>query len=144
MLIAYASNFSTQDAARPMNTLHPSYPSSAIKPRTELRMFDRWNTEAIRALINRKTSQGRKPAFLFLGRQETELLRQHLGTAFGSDNVRSLKNVYYMGLEVREVDTESYLRTAGSKRVQGLEEALNREPNHCDLEASSFWHYALL
>ena len=115
-----------------------------MKPRSELRMIDCWNTEAMRALIHRKTSQGRKPAFLFLGRQEAELLRHHLGTAFGSDNVRSLKNVYYMGLEVREVDTESYLRTAGSKRVHGLEEALNREPNHCDLEASSFWHYALL
>ncbi|NIP98157.1 MAG: hypothetical protein GWO24_33935 [Akkermansiaceae bacterium] len=111
---------------------------------SELQMFDRWNTEAVSALINRKTSRGRKPAFLFLGQREANLLRYHLGTAFGPESVRTLKNLYYMGLEVVELDTETYFRTAGLKRVQGLEEALNRRPNHHDLEASSFWRFAIL
>jgi hypothetical protein len=107
-------------------------------------MLDGWNTETIRALINRKTAQNRRPAFLFLGQREADLLRHHLGAAFGPESVRSLKFLYYMGLEVIEVDAPSYLRTAGMKRVRGLEEALNRTPNHFDLEASSFWQFALL
>lgn len=117
---------------------------SPTEPRSEANLFDRWNTETIRALINRKTAQGKVPSFLFLGQKESQLLRHHLGTAFGPESVRSLKNLYYMGLEVIEVDTPSYLRTAGMKRVRGLEEALNRMPNHNDLEASSFWRFALM
>ena len=125
-----------------MKTLNP--PQASTKPRSELHMFDRWKSESVRALINRKTSRGRKPAFLFVGRQEAELLRSHLGTAFGPESVRSLNNLYYMGLEVREVQCDSYFRTAGSKRVAGLEEALNRLPTPQDIEASAFWHYSLL
>lgn len=125
-----------------MNTLHTQ--SGAAEPRSEARMFDRWNSETIRALINRKTAQGRKPAFLFLGQHEAGLLRHHLGTAFGPESVRSLSQLYYMGLEVIETAAPSYLRTAGMKRVRGLEEALNRMPGPGDLEASSFWRFALL
>ncbi len=124
---------------KPLNTT-----KFAPEPKSELQMFDRWNTESLQALINRKTTEGRMPSFLFLGRQEAELLRHHLGTAFGAESVRSLKNPYYFGLKVIEVDTESYLRTAGMKRVRGLEEALNRTPDHHDLEASSFWRFAIL
>ena len=125
-----------------MKTLTP--PKAANGPRSELRMFDRWNTEAVRALINRKTAQGRKPAFLFVGQEEAELLRHHLSTAFGSDAVRSLNKLYYMGLQVIEVEAQSFLRTAGMKRVSGLQEALNRTPTADDLEASSFWQFAVL
>jgi hypothetical protein len=114
------------------------------EPRSELRMFARWNSEAVRALINRKTAQGRKPAYLFVGQEEAELLRHHLGTAFGPEAVRCLKNLYYVGLEVIEVEKESFLRTAGIKRVSSLEEALNRTPTARDLEASSFWKFAIL
>jgi hypothetical protein len=117
--------------------------NSAAEPRSEVRMFDRWNSEAIRALINRKTAQGKTPAFLFLGQKEAELLRHHLGTAFGSESVRCLRNLYYMGLEVIETEVASFIRTAGMKRVRGLEEALNRIPTPYDLEASSFWRDAL-
>ena len=124
-----------------MNTLTPPRQAAA---RSELRMFDRWNTEALRALVNRKTAQGRKPAYLFLGQEEANLLRHHLGTAFGPEAVRSLKNLYYMGLQVIEVEQQSFLRTAGMKRVRGLEEALNRTPTPQDLEASSFWQFAVM
>jgi hypothetical protein len=107
-------------------------------------MFDRWNTESLRALIIRKSAQGRKPAFLFVGQQEADLLRHHLGTAFGPESVHTLKNLYYMGLQVIELEAESFLRTAGMKRVRGLEEALNRTPTEKDLAASSFWQFAIL
>ena len=111
---------------------------------SELRMSTRWNTESVRALINRKTAQGRKPAFLFLGLREADLLRDHLGAAFGPESVQTLNNLYYMGLQVIELETESYLRTAGMKRVRGLEEALGRRPDQRDLDASAFWRFAIL
>lgn len=125
-----------------MKTLNTLKPASSVK--SEVQMYDRWRSEAVRALINRKTKQGRKPAFLFLGQHEADLLRYHLGTAFGPESVQSLNNLYYMGLEVIEIEAESFLRTAGMKRVRGLEEALGRFPNDRDLEASSFWRYAVL
>lgn len=125
-----------------MKTLNP--PTALSEPRSELQMFDRWNSDALRALINRKTEEGAKPSYLFLGRTEANLLRQHLGTAFGTDSTKSLTNLFYMGLSVVEVEAESYLRTARAKRVEGLQEALNRFPTHYDLEASSFWVDALV
>ena len=67
-----------------------------------------------------------------------------LGAAFGPESVQTLKNLYYMGLEVIELEVDSYLRTAGMKRVEGLKEALNRSPRWEDLEASRFWRYAVL
>lgn len=127
-----------------MKSLNPPKAKSANEPRSELRMFDRWNTESLRSLIIRKSAQGRKPAFLFVGQQEADLLRHHLGTAFGPESVHTLKNLYYMGLQVIELEIESFLRTAGMKRVRGLEEALNRTPTAKDLEASSFWKFAIL
>lgn len=110
---------------------------------TELIFRDRWDSKAIRQLLERKTSKGRKPSFLFLGRAEAELLRQHLGSAFGPESVRSLKNLYYMGMEVVETDADSYVRTAGAKRVESLTEALDRQPGWRDIEASSFWFFAV-
>ena len=106
---------------------------------SELKLIDYWDTDALRQLIKRKTTNERKPAFLFVGRHEARLLRRHLGAAFGPESVQTLKNLYYMGLEVVELETQSYLRTAGVKRVEGLMEALNRRPGWKELEASSFW-----
>jgi hypothetical protein len=60
-----------------MKTLTPKR-KTTTEPRSELRMFDRWNSEAVRALINRKTAQGRKPAYLFVGQEGAELLRHRL------------------------------------------------------------------
>ncbi len=125
-----------------MNTLH-TLPHPA-RTCSELQLRDQWDAERLRNLITRKTAAGRKPAFLFLGRHEAELLRHHLGAAFGPESVRTLKNLYYMGLEVVELpNIDSYLRTAGMKRVEGLREALDRKPGWKDLETSSFWMFAL-
>ena len=66
-----------------MKTLTPT--NAQVQPSSELKMFDRWRTESVQALINRKTAGGRKPAFLFLGQHEADLLRNHLGTAFGAE-----------------------------------------------------------
>ncbi len=126
-----------------MTTLEAPAPAE-LKPRSELELTNTWDTDALRRLTNRKTADGRKPAFLFLGAREADLLREHLGAAFGPESVRTLKNLYYMGLEVVELEVESYFRTAGIKRVEGLKEALNRNPGWKDIEASRFWRFSVL
>jgi hypothetical protein len=118
-------------------------PTTDARPCSELNLEDHWDSDAIGRLIKRKTVAGRKPSFLFLGRREAELLRDHLGNPSSHEWVRTLRQFNYMGLEVVELEIESYLRTAGTKRVEGLTEALNRRPGWKDLEASSFWNYAL-
>lgn len=122
-----------------MTTITANTDHSGARACSELTLLDYWDSDALRQLIQRKTKGRRKPAFLFLGRREAQLLRRHLGAAFGPESVQSLKNLYYMGLEVVEVEASSYLRTAGIKRVEGLMEALNRRPGWKELEASSFW-----
>jgi len=109
---------------------------------SELHMNRFWNTDAVRELIADKTSAGRKPAFLFLGKCEADLLREDLGAAFGPESVRSLRNLYYMGLEVIELETPSFLRTAGMKRVLGFREDKGRTPVWKDLD-SGFWSFTL-
>lgn len=129
-----------------MNTAIQETKAQAVKNAracSELVFRDQWDTESLRNLVERKTAAGKKPAFLFLGRREAELLREHIGAAFGPESVQSLKNHYYMGMEVIELDTRCYLRTAGAKRVSSLTEALNRKPGWRDLEASSFWFFSV-
>jgi hypothetical protein len=60
---------------------------------------------------------------------EAYLLRQHLGAAFGPENVQTLKNLYYMGLEVIEVETDYFLRTSGMKRVKNFAREAGRHPS---------------
>lgn len=99
-----------------------------------------WNTKEIRHLIDQKTRLGHRPAFLFLGKKEAQLLREHLGAAFGPESVQSLKNLYYMGLEVVELDTESFFRTAGMKRIQEFRDRIGRTPKWKDIALGSVWH----
>lgn len=117
----------------------PSTPSQGVP--SELTLHSRWDTAGIRDLITKKTRAGRRPAFLFLGQHEAELLRSHLGAAFGPDSVRSLKNIYYMGLEVIELNTPSFFRTAGMKRVQGFRERVGRQPRWKDITGGSLWQF---
>lgn len=111
------------------------------KTKSELHFSIVWDTSAIRDLIKKKSALGRTPAFLFLGHHEAMLLRVHLNTDFGPEAVRTLKNLYYMGLEIIEVDTDRFLRTAGSKRVKMFQDALGRRPKWKDLQYSSNWHF---
>ena len=62
-----------------------------------------------------------KPSHLFLGRNECDLLKKHLGEAFGSDSVSTFNDLYYMGMLVVELQTESCVRVAGEKFMDKLE-----------------------
>ncbi len=76
---------------------------------------ENWDTVAVARIIREKSQTGRSPAFLFLGREETELLRTHLGEAFGEDSVTTLHETYYMGLKIVTVDADKYIATGGNK-----------------------------
>lgn len=108
---------------------------------SELELGTSWDTQAIKDLIARKSAAQRIPAFLFLGHHEAMLLRVHLNADFGSSAVRSLKNLYYMGLEIIEVDTPRFLRTAGMKRVKAFQDALGRKPKWKDIQSQSQWSF---
>lgn len=107
----------------------------------ELEFKDRWDSAAVSSLIRSKSGQGETPAFLFLGRREGALLRGHLASAFGTEVVHSLKGTYYMGLEVVEVDGDSFLRTAGRKAVRTLQDPIARRPAWRDSAADALWQF---
>ena len=77
-----------------------------------------WDTLAVARLIRENSSAETSPAFLYLGRTETQLLRDHLANAFGAASVMTLNETYYMGLKVITVDALSYLQTGGSKIIR--------------------------
>ena len=81
----------------------------------DLQLIDSWDTSALRALVDERCQKGRKPSHLFLGRNECDLLKKHLGEAFGSDSVSTFNDLYYMGMLVVELQTESCVRVAGEK-----------------------------
>ena len=62
----------------------------------DLNLTDKWNTSALRSLVDERCREGRKPSHLFLGRKEGGLLRDHLGEAFGSDSVSTFNDLYFM------------------------------------------------
>ncbi|MES2982444.1 MAG: hypothetical protein V4727_09035 [Verrucomicrobiota bacterium] len=77
-----------------------------------------WDTLAVARLIRENSTAETSPAFLYLGRIETRLLREHLAEAFGAASVITLNETYYMGLKVISVDLLSYLQTGGSKIIR--------------------------
>ena len=81
----------------------------------ELALDGRWDSAAVRALIDSKCGPGHSPAFLVLGKTEATLLKEHLAQAFGEEAVHTLKGTHYMGLEVVEVPCGSFLAAAGRK-----------------------------
>jgi hypothetical protein len=105
----------------------------------ELRMHDTWDARAVSGLIRSKCRFGETPAFLFVGRKEAELLRRHLADAFGSESVATLHKTYYMGLEVVEIGSESFLFTAGRKVVRTLQDPIARRPAWRDRETEAMW-----
>jgi hypothetical protein len=115
----------------------PTQPAAA-EPATP--MNDAWNTAAVAEIIRGQSTPGESPAFLFVGRHEARLLRDHLGAAFGAEAVASLKDLYYMGLEVIEVDMENCLRPAGRKVVRTLQDPMSRRPAWRDRDTDALWH----
>ena len=53
----------------------------------DLELTDKWDTSALRALVDDRCHKGRKPSHLFLGITESELLREHLNTLNGEINI---------------------------------------------------------
>lgn len=87
----------------------------------DVQFDEKWNTSALRAVVDQRCHAGRKPSHLFLGRKEATLLRTHLGEAFGEESVATFNDLYYMGMLVTELDTPSCVRVAGEKFMDKLE-----------------------
>ena len=126
-----------------MKQAHTTALPDTAQVETELSFEDLWDSAAVSDLIRSKSSLGETPAFLFLGRREAELLRGHLAAAFGSEAVTSLKGTYYMGLEVIEIDCDTFLRAAGRKTVRTLQDPIARRPNWRDSDSDALWQFRL-
>jgi hypothetical protein len=124
---------------------HDPYPPIAdlISVPSELSFDDVWDGEAVSGLIRSKCQHGETPAFLFLGRKETALLREHLAEIFGEDSVVTLKGTYYKGLDVVTIDCESFLATGGRKTTRTLQDPISRRPAWCDRETESLWQFRI-
>jgi hypothetical protein len=100
-------------------------PNSTPDPHLELPrdvvLIDKWDTSALRAVVDRRCHANRKPSHLFLGKAESTLLREHLGEAFGAESVATFNALYYMGMLVIELDTPSCFRVAGEKFMDKIE-----------------------
>jgi hypothetical protein len=123
-----------------MNIIHQDrpYADHASVP-SELSFRDCWDGEAVSDLIRSKSAEGETPAFLFLGRREAALLREHLAEVFGEESVVTLKGTYYKGLDVVTIDCESFLATAGRKAIRTLRDASERR----DEDSESLWRLRL-
>lgn len=100
-----------------LNVSQTPYPDIATVP-SELSFEDIWNGEAVSELIRSKSNHGEIPAFLFLGRKEANLLKQHLAEIWGEESVVTIHGTYYKGLKVVTIDCESFLTTGGHKAIQ--------------------------
>lgn len=128
----------------PMNTRYESTPfpdSTSVAP--ELEFGDTWNVEAVSALIRSKCDHGETPAFLFIGRKEAELLREHLAEVFGTDAVTTLHDTYYMGLEVVEIECDSFVFAGGRKTVRTLQDPISRRPEWRDRQVDALWQFRI-
>lgn len=121
-----------------MNHHHPPYPDVATVP-SELTFTDVWDGAAVAELIRRKGDHLESPAFLFLGRKEAALLKEHLAEVFGEEAVSTLHDTYYMGLDVITVDCESFLSTGGRKTIRTLQDPITRRPAWRDAETEGRW-----
>lgn len=127
-----------------MNTRYEStvFPdSTSVAP--ELEFGDTWDVEAVSALIRSKCDHGETPAFLFIGRKEAGLLREHLAEVFGSDAVATLHDTYYMGLEVVEIGCESFVFAGGRKVARTLQDPISRRPAWRDSQTDALWQFRI-
>lgn len=74
-----------------------------------------WDIRAVAKLVRSKCVDGKTPSFLFLGRREAALLKEHLAEVFGEESVITLNGTYYMGLNVKTIACESFFAIGGSK-----------------------------
>lgn len=109
----------------------------------ELVFGEIWDGSAVSELIRSKCAFGETPAFLFLGQKEAALLREHLGQVFGSEAVSTLRDTYYMGLEVVEIECERFLFAGGRKTVRTLQDPTSRRPNWQDRSTEALWQFRI-
>lgn len=121
---------------------HQPYPDVSTVP-SELSFSGIWDGEAVFELIRSKSDHGETPAFLFLGRKEAVLLREHLASAFGEEAVPTLYGTYYMGLDVITIDCESFLATGGRKCIRTLQDPLSRRPAWRDRDTEALWQFRI-
>ena len=123
-------------------TPYTPIPDQSLVP-TEVQMGNAWDSEAIARLIRSKSNHGETPAFLFLGKKETGLLRGHLAQAFGEDAVTVLKDTYYQGLEVVTIECESFVYAGGRKVRRTLQDPITRRLPWQEREISGLWSLRL-
>lgn len=104
-------------------------------------MTDTWDSAAVSDLIRSKSDHGETPAFLFLGKKETLLLKRHLAVAFGEESVTTLHDTYYMGLDVVVIDCESFLFAGGRKRIRTLNDSISHRTQWRDRVTKSLWQF---
>ncbi len=121
---------------------HVTYPDLSSVP-SELSFEDVWDGEAVSELIRSKCDNGATPAFLFLGRKEAALLREHLAGSFGEESVVTLHGSYYMGLDIITIDCVSFLSTAGRKAIRTLQDPMSRRPAWRDRETEALWQFRI-
>lgn len=123
-----------------MNLADREFPyADMISVPSELSFDGNWDGEAVSALIRSKSADGEIPAFLFLGRKEAALLKEHLAEIFGDEAVTTLNRTYYKGLEVVTIDCDSFLATGGSKPLRTLQDPLWPRSAARDIETENLW-----
>lgn len=121
---------------------HPPYADLVSVP-SELSLDGSWDAEAVAALIRSKSDFGETPAFLFVGRKEAGLLKEHLAESFGEESVVTLNGTYYMGLDVVAIDCESFLATGGRKAIRTLQDPIARRPAWRDRDTEALWQFRI-
>jgi len=125
-----------------INASRKVYPDISMVP-SELSFEDVWDGEAVSELIRSKCAHGETPAFLFLGRKEALLLKQHLAETWGEESVVTLQGTYYMGLDIVTIDCESFLTTGGRKAIRTLQDPMSRRPAWRDREVEALWQFRI-
>ena len=87
-----------------------------------------WDAVAVRDLLRQAELEGRHPARLLLGRTEARAYHESLAAEFGEEARASVRDNYYLGLEVVETDVESQLEVEGDKPRHAWE----RDQEHYD------------
>ena len=121
---------------------HAPYPDMSSVP-SELSFEGAWDGETVSELIRSKCAHGESPAFLFLGRKEALLIKEHLAGTLGEEAVVTLYGTYYMGLDVVSIDCENFIATGGRKAIRTLQDPMSRRPAWRDREAEALWQFRI-
>jgi len=118
------------------------YPDDVSIP-TELSFEGSWDGDAVSELIRSKCDNGVTPAFLFLGKKETRLLKEHLAEIFGMEAVITLNGTRYKELEVVTLHCESFLNIGGCKSDRALQDEISRRAAWRDRDTDTLWQFRI-